>query len=142
METLTEVYNDLMDKGVYLFSGSYNLPDDCDAATVKLNDEFGVFLDIDKIRTLSQEKEAVSHEWAHITTNATYHLDAPWDVKRRAEVKATRAQIRKVLPWNELRAAVHNGHGTTFELSEMFNLSEDFIRTAIDYYTGPCGYQF
>lgn len=142
MEKLIEIYNELEREGAYLFSGTYNLPEDCDAATIKLNGKFGVFLDIDKIRTLAQEKEAVSHEWAHICEDATYHMDAPADVKRQAEVRANRAQIKKVLPWSELCQAVYDGCDTPYLLSERFDLSEEFIQSAIDYYIGPCGYHF
>lgn len=142
METLTEIYNELQEMGTHLFSGSYDLPEDCDAATIKFNGVYGVFLDIEKIRTLAQEKEAVSHEWAHITEDATYHIDAPPDVKRRAEVRANRAQIKRVLPWSNLCQAVYDGCDTPYLLSERFNLSEPFIQSAIDFYLGPCGYCF
>lgn len=98
MKILTDIYNELYDDGVFLFSGSYDLPQDCDAATVKYSDAVGIFLDVDKIKTLAQEKEAVSHEWAHVKTDATYHMDAPADVIRRAEVRAVRAQIKKSPP--------------------------------------------
>lgn len=134
MERLTEIYNDMERAGVYLASGVYHLKGDCDSVVLRDGDHYGVFLDIEKIRTLVQEKEAVSHEWAHIKTMTTYALDAPWDVKARAENRADKEQIRMLVAENELFEAFSDGHTEIWELAERFNVSEDFMRKAVHYY--------
>lgn len=142
METLNEVYNDLLALDVTFFAAGYHLSGDCDAATVRVGHSYGVFLDIDRIRTIRQEKEAVVHEWAHITTDATYCIDAPAAVRQRAEETARRAEIKKLLPFERMRGVIKAGYTQIYELSEIFNVSEDMVTEAIEYYTGPCGLTF
>ena len=141
-EKLTELYNELLSAGVLVFSGSYHLKGDCDSVIVSDGARYGIFLDIDKIRTVAQESEAVSHEWAHYATGATYTFDAPPSVRQKAEVRADRAQIEKLLPFDEMRGAIHAGRRQIFELADYFTVSEEMIRNAISYYTGPKGLTF
>lgn len=142
VKLLNEIYNDLLNRDVLVFSGDYHFSGDCDAATIKINQHFGVFLDIDKIRTLRQEKEAVVHEWAHIACDATYGVDAPASVKQKAETRASRVEIEVSVPFADLRKAIWSGITTTYELSEHFNVTESMIDKAIEYYLGPCGLTF
>ena len=142
LETLNEVYNDLLALDVTFFAAGYRLSGDCDAVTIKLGRNFGVFLDIDRIRTIRQEKEAVIHEWAHIVTDATYGVDAPVAIRQKAEETARRAEIKKLLPFEKMRGVIQAGYTQIYELSEFFNVSEEMVLEAIDYYTGPCGLTF
>lgn len=142
MEKLTEIYNDLSAMGAYLFSGNYAFEDGYDSAVVDIGGYTGIFLDIEKIRTLSAELAAVSHEWAHIVTGTTHSHDAPVRLIAWGETKATRAQIKKLLPYEEMRAAMKSGYREVWELAEYFEVPEDLIRQAIEYYTGPCGLSF
>lgn len=142
MNKLAEIYQELMDDGVMVQTGSYHLKGDCDSVCVSDGTHHGIFLDIEKIRTLAQELEAVSHEWAHLDGGYLYTLDAPYAVRRKAEVKADRAQIRKVIPYEEMNAAIRAGLTEWYELADWFGVSEVFVKRAYDYYTGPCGMSF
>ena len=142
MNKLTELYNDLSDRGVVLFSGCYHLSEGAEAATVKIGPHFGVFLDIDRVRTVQQEKVVIAHEWGHIVCDATYGMDAPPAVRQKAEHTATVAQIKELLPYEDLAGALKDGCTSVHELSEQLVLPEDFIQQAFDYYTGPCGLTF
>jgi hypothetical protein len=142
MNRLAEIYQELMDKGVLVKTGSYHLKGKCDSVCVSDGKHYGIFLDIEKVRTLAQELEAVSHEWAHIDTGALYTLDAPYHVRRKAEVKADRAQIRKVIPFADMDAAIRAGLHEWYELADYFGVSEVFVHKAYEYYTGPCGLTF
>lgn len=141
MDRLSEVYRDLADMGAQIFHGSYHLKGKCDSVAVSDGKHHGVFLDTEKIETYSQELEAVSHEWAHLDGGYLYALDASYYVKRKAEVKADRAQIRRIVPFDELAALVRDGL-QLWELAERFRVSEQMIQKAIAYYTGPCGLDF
>lgn len=142
MEKLTELYNDLVNMDVEVMSGCYKMSGECDSTVIRLGNAYGIFLDIDRIRTVCQEVEAVGHEWAHITTGATYTVGATPAMIQAAERKATRAQIKKLLPFEEMRATVDAGYTEVWELAERFEVTEDFVQEAIDYYTGPCGLSF
>lgn len=139
---LIETYADLIRQGVLFFSGGYHFDCGADACTIKYRDRFGMFLDSSRIKTVRQEKEAVVHEWAHITNNATYGIDAPPSVRQKAEETAHRAEIKKLLPFKELRGVIRRGVFQVCELAEYFTVSEDLVRQAIEYYTGPCGLTF
>lgn len=141
MEILTKVYNDLLARNVQMFAGDYNIGS-ADACTVKLSGNFGLFLNIGKIHSLRQEKEAVVHEWAHIVSDATYGVDAPEAVRHKAEETARREELKELLPFDEMRGVVQSGVTQIFELSEYFNVSEEKVSEAIEYYTGPCGLTF
>lgn len=141
MDRLTEVYNDLNEMGAFIFHGSYRLKGDCDSVCVSNGKVSGVFFDTDKIKTYSQELEAASHEWAHLDGGYLYALDASNYVRRKAEVKADRAQIRRVVPFDELAPLVCSGM-QMWEIAEKFCVSEKLVRKAIEYYTGPCGMTF
>lgn len=142
MEKLTRLYNELSDMGVSLFSGRYAFDGEYDALVVAKDSLLGMFLDIDRIRTVRQELVAVGHEWAHIATGATYTMGATPAMIQAAERKATRAQIKKLLPFDEMRAAMDAGYTEVWELAERFEVTEDFVQEAVDYYTGPCGLSF
>lgn len=142
MEKLTEIYNELMTMGVLIFHGRYGLSGKADSVTIKTGGRFGVFLDDARIRTRAQELDAASHEWAHIVSDATYGADAPAAVRMKAETRATRTQIERVLPFHDMLQAMKAGDTTAFALAEHFGITEDLIHKAYDYYTGPCGLQF
>lgn len=142
MEKLTRLYNELSSMGVSLFSGRYDFDGEYDALVATKGDLLGMFLDIDRIRTVQQELVAVGHEWAHIATGSTYTMGATPAMIQAAERKATRAQIKKLLPFEEMRAAMEAGYVEPWELAEYFEVTEDFVQEAINYYTGPCGLCF
>lgn len=142
MEKLTEIYNELMAMGVLIIHGRFGLSGNTDSTTIKAGGRFGVFLDTVRIRTGAQELDAASHEWAHIVSDATYGVNAPPDVVAKAETRATRTQIERVLPYREMLQAMKAGDTTAFALAEHFGITEDLVHKAYDYYTGPCGLQF
>lgn len=135
MEILTELYQELYEDGVFLHSGNYGLSGECDSVIVSDDHEhYGIFLDIEKIRTPIQEKMAVSHEWGHYTTGSLYAIDASDIVRAQAERRAEKAQIKKLIPKDELDAAVADGRTEPWELAELFGVPEDFMRKALHFY--------
>lgn len=134
MEKLAELYHDLYDGGVLLYSGCYGLDGNCDAVIVSDGKEhYGLFLDVGKIHTFLQEKMAISHEWGHWVTGATYSLDADEITIRKQEARADRAQIRRLIPRSELQAAIDD-HRDFYELVELFGVTEAFMRKALECY--------
>lgn len=132
--TLTEIYADLCRRGVWCFSGTYNMDAPTDAVAIRLGSgAWGLFLDERRIRTTAEEKVAVSHELAHIVMDATYQLDAPKELKALAETVATRKQIETVLPWRVLQSYVRQGM-EAYEIADREGVTEDFVRLALDHY--------
>lgn len=142
MPKLAELYEALYDLGAVLVAEYAPLPGKADAAVVEADGLYGVFYDLNLINSMAKERVAAAHEWAHIITGATYTLGATPAMIQAAERKATRAQIEKLLPFDEMRAAMDAGCTETWELADRFEVTEEFVREAIDYYTGPCGLSF
>lgn len=137
--TLTEIYADLIRRGVRCFSGTYDMDAPTDAVAIRLaGGAWGIFLDERRIRTTAQEKVATSHEWAHIVTDATYSIEAPRELKRLAETIATRKQIEAVLPWDVLRQYLRQNI-PQYEIADREGVTEDFVRLALDYYINKRG---
>ena len=142
MPKLAELYEDLYALGAVLVAEYAPLPGNADATVVGADGLYGVFYDLNLIDSMAKEKVAAAHEWAHIATGATYTLGATASMIQAAERKATRAQIKKLLPFEEMRAAMDGGYTEPHELADYFEVTEDLIREAIAYYTGPCGLSF
>lgn len=142
MEKLTEIYEDLAAMGVKIFHGKYGLGSSCDSMTIKHKGRFGVFMDTGRIRNNAQELDAASHEWAHIVSDATYGVSAPPELIRKAETRADRTQIERVLPFEEMLREMKRGYTTVYALAERFGVPVELVQKAYDYYTGPCGLHF
>lgn len=131
--TLTEIYADLIRRGVRCFSGDYDLDTGADACAIKLGEDWGVFLDDRRILTTAQEKVAISHEWAHIVEDATYGIDAPPELVKMAEVIADRRHIESVLPWRTLSRYIRKGL-QPWEIAEAEGVTGEFLEKALIYY--------
>lgn len=142
MVPLSEVYQELMGTGAVIFTQAAPLPCGADAAVVAIGDRYGVFLDLTKIHTRAQEKVAVGHELAHIQTGATYALGATAAMRQKAETRAARAEIRRLIPFADLRHAIQAGYREPYQLAEYFEVTEAFLRDAITYYTEAQGMDF
>ena len=142
MTQLCDIYQQMHEEGTVMIARYKPLPCEADAAVIDLGGQYGIFYDLSKLDTLAKEKSAAFHEWAHLHTGAMYRAGATASVIQRAEHRARIAQIRKMLPAEELRAAMEYGHTTVWELAEYFSVPEDDIRDAIEYYTCNCGIEF
>ncbi|MBQ4298169.1 MAG: ImmA/IrrE family metallo-endopeptidase [Clostridia bacterium] len=82
----------------------------------------------------SARAAALAHELGHVETGALYVRDASPLDRRRAEVRAERWAIRKMISREDLLAALRSGFVTPYALSEAFDLPEDVIRKALALY--------
>lgn len=139
MEKLTTIYKDLFDSDVLIFD--YRIPFS-DAAVIEVDGIYGIFVDTEQFRTAADETVAVAHEAGHIFTGSTYKLASPYSVIQKHENTANKWAIKKLLPFDEMKRAMDNGLTTKYELADFFEVTEDFVQMAFDYYTGPCGLSF
>lgn len=101
-----------------------------------------IALDPYQLKSLADEKYKIGHELGHCETGSFYSRSVSQKERTRAEVRADRWTIKKLLPFEEMEAAIAQGNTEIYELADYFTLPEDLIRQAIDYYTGPCGLTF
>lgn len=98
-----------------------------------------VAIDPRKLRGVADETEKLAHELGHCMTGSFYSRYTPLDERGRCETRAERWAIRQVLPYEELKKALELGFREISQLAEYFEVSEEMVRKAVDYYTGPCG---
>lgn len=101
-----------------------------------------IALDPTKFSSSADATWKLSHELGHCMTGSFYSRYAPLDERGRNEAKANRWAIKTLLPFEEMRAAMEAGYTERWELAEYFEVTEDMIQQAVDYYTGPCGLSF
>ena len=85
----------------------------------------------------NEETTALFHELGHCETGSFYNADSPVYVQARQENRADRWAIKKLIPQDELSAAIKNGYTEVWELASIFNVTEEMMKKAIHFYT--CG---
>ena len=137
MEKLNEVRQWLCDEGVYLFDRQLPFHNDTShAVTIRLRGNvWGIFLDGDRLTTTAQEKSAALHEAGHYATGTTHALDSPFDLVAKHEHKADKWAVQRALSAEELDEAVASGCTELWELAEHFNVTEEFMKKAVCWYT-------
>ena len=139
METLDNLYQWLTDEGVFLFDRQIPLSNQYSkAVTIKLNppiSAWGVFLDKEKSKTHAEEKSALLHESGHYATGATHAVYSKLDLVEQHEYKADKWAVQHALTEDELDEAVAEGYTEIWDLAEHFNVTEDFMRKVICWYT-------
>jgi len=133
--TLIDIYDELKEKGIKYYSGRYGFGNDVDAATIEIRGCYGIFFDVTQLKTERQEMHTAVHELSHIETGAMVSIDAtPWEVYK-AEQKATRHEIKRMIPFAELRAVTQSEEcRNNYEIAEHFNVPEELVEQAIEYY--------
>ena len=85
--------------------------------------------------TEAQERTQLAHEIGHCETGSFYSRYVKVDSRQRHENRADKWAIHKLIPSDRLNEAVSQGHTEIWELAEYFEVTEDFMRKAVCYYT-------
>lgn len=104
-------------------------------ATVRDRGQYAIFLDFTKIRSTRLLKSVCRHELGHAATGALHKVDSPFELVERSEHRAKRWAVERDLPPEELQEAFRTGCRETWQLAEYFDLPEQDIRWALDYWT-------
>lgn len=83
------------------------------------------------LETESEKKVHLGHELGHCMTGSFYNRYAPCDIREKHEIRADKWAINRLIPLEDLEAAVAAGYTDIWELAEYFNVTEDFMRKAI-----------
>ena len=90
-------------------------------------------IDESAMENSAEERTHLAHELGHCATGAFYEIGADKVVRQRAERKAIKWAVIKLIPKQELLALLKQGY-QNWELAEHFGVTEDFIKTALTYY--------
>ena len=77
----------------------------------------------------------LAHELGHCKTGAFYNRWAACDVRQKHENRANKWAIEKIIPENALDEAVADGCTDIWSLADRFNVTEDFMKRAVCWYT-------
>lgn len=91
------------------------------------------------IDTEKQEREYLAHELGHCQTGAFYTRYSPLSNRGQMEYRATLWQIKKLIPKDEFDIALKSGIIELWELAEYFEVSEDLMKKAVNYYMQNAG---
>ena len=102
--------------------------------SVPLGDGYAIALDPWKLGTLAQETVCLAHELGHCETGSFYNRYAKLDVRQQHENRADKWAIRRLVPAEELDAAMADGCDTIPALADRFGVTEPFMRKAVCWY--------
>ena len=91
-----------------------------------------------QIETSAQERVHLAHELGHCKTGSFYNVYSSLDIREKQEKKADRWAVMQLIPATELKKALLSGVTEVWELAEYFDVTEDFIRKAIEIYNLMC----
>lgn len=104
------------------------------AITICLNNQYGIFIDTSEIKSEAEEYCMIAHEGGHCVTGCTHTVSSPLDLIEKHEYKADKWAVHKILPVEDFKYALKQGHTEIWDLAECFGVTEDFIRRALDIY--------
>lgn len=113
----------------------YRLLDNADTFVVEYEpNQYAIAIDPSKVISTADENVKLAHELGHCMTKAIYSRLTPLETRERCEHKANAWAIKQLIPWEELKIAFRNGLHDTWELTEYFDVTPDFMQLALDYY--------
>lgn len=94
------------------------------------------YIAIDPLRVVSSAdgKTKLAHELGHCVMGAFYNVYTTLDIRQKHENTADKWAIKKLIPEEELNAAVKEGCTEMWQLAEYFGVTEPFIRKAVSLY--------
>lgn len=111
-------------------------------ATICDGTNYAVFLDFSQIKTTRLLRGVCAHELSHLATGALHRPASPYDLAERSEYRANRHFAQHYLTEKALRAAFQAGCTELWQLAEYFDLPEQDIQKALNYWTVSRGINF
>lgn len=132
MKKLNDIYEIAEDHQIIVYS--YDM---AKSQSLSFTRKGSCFVSIDpmQLNASSEEKVCLAHELGHCCTGSFYNKENVLDVRSRHEYRANKWAVMQLVPWEELHQALERGIIATWELAEYFEVTEDFIHTAIKVYS-------
>ncbi len=113
---------------------SFDLPQTHSLSLMNNDGSCAVAIDPFGLNSTKDEKIRLAHELGHCVTGSFYNRYSDFDIKAKSEYKADKWAIKKLIPKDELQAAFEQGYTEPWDLAEYFNVTEEFIVKAVNYY--------
>jgi Zn-dependent peptidase ImmA (M78 family) len=105
---------------------------------VNVNGGAAIGLNTNLISNYAEETFCMVHEMGHFYTSAYYELCSPLQLRSQAEYKADTWMINRIIPIDDLHAAIEAGYTEVWELAEYFDVPEKVIIRADEIYRNKC----
>ncbi len=112
----------------------FDLPQTVSVSVLTDSGSCCIGLDPFRIETAAQERVHLAHELGHCETGAFYSLCSDAQIRARCENRADRWAIKTLVPAPALLRALESGTTDLWELAELFDVTEDFMRKAVNHY--------
>lgn len=139
MVELHQVYNCIESNGAKLYPYHIGF---ADAATVKLNGLYAVFVDVSAMESIRRLKGDLCHECGHVATGSLHQIDSPFDLIEKHEYRANRWFAENFISVSALREAFAAGYTEPWQLADWFDLPQQDIEKALHYWTECRGVDF
>ncbi len=113
---------------------SFDLPQTQSLSLMNNDGSCAVAIDPFGLNSTKDEKIRLAHELGHCVTGSFYNRYSDFDIKAKSEYRADKWAIKKLIPKDELQAAFEQGYTEPWDLAEYFNVTEEFIVKAVNYY--------
>ena len=104
------------------------------AKTIKLDDDYAIIINAAAFTTQAERLVALAHEKGHCDTGAVYNSATPLITRGMCELRANKKATYNLIPLDELIAACRNPWNDVWDLAEHFEVTEDFMRYAMELY--------
>lgn len=95
------------------------------------NEDCYIALDPHKLKSVADETVKLAHDLGHCMTGAFYNRYSKFNSISQKEYRADKWAVHKLLPFYKLQEAFENGIVEVWKLAEYFEVTEDFIETAL-----------
>lgn len=113
---------------------SFDLPQTHSLSLMNNDGSCAVAIDPFGLNSTKDETIRLAHELGHCITGSFYNRYSDFDIKEKSEYKANKWAIKKLIPKDELQAAFKQGYTEPWTLAEYFNVTEEFVIMAVNYY--------
>lgn len=111
-------------------------------ATIRDGCCYGIFLDFSKIQSTRLLRGVCYHELGHAATGALHKVDSPFELVERSEYRANRWCAENFLTQEHFRAAFSDGCKELWQVAEYFDLPEEDVNKAYNYWSQAKGIDF
>lgn len=125
------------DVDIILYNGAPS-----EAVTIRDDEDYAVFLDFTKIRSTRTLKGVCCHEMGHIGTGALHKVHSPYETVERSEHRAKRWTAENYLTESSFREAFAEGCTELWELADYFDLPEQDVASAYNFWVECRGVNF
>ena len=112
----------------------FDLPQTQSLSIKQNNGDCAIAIDPFCLDSTNEEAVHLAHEIGHCITGSFYNRYSEFDIMAKSEHKAEKWAIKKLVPEDELQNAFKQGIVEPWNLAEYFNVTEDFIVKAVNYY--------